>query len=156
MVNGTLRNVIRNRDENAITYPTHEDDTVKYMSVVYSMPEPLTRAIVADYGAETAEKIISYRPAARYEPVRPNYLRMNDIQFQEYAQRKTGSLRRASCPARCGSPIPATWEGDRIKGWLFSMQGEAAMLAAMGWSPRPRGPYWTRAPRRRKNRLYRR
>jgi 16S rRNA (cytosine967-C5)-methyltransferase len=51
-VNGVLRNISRNRDN--IKYPS-EDDTVKYFSVKYSVPEWLCEKLIKDYPKQYKE-----------------------------------------------------------------------------------------------------
>ena len=54
LINGVLRNVIR--DPARVKQPS-KSDPVKYISVMYSMPEYLVSKWIGDYGAEAAEKI---------------------------------------------------------------------------------------------------
>lgn len=46
-VNGVLRNIIRDRDN--ITFPKEEEDRVKFLSVVYSMPEWILNNWLKEY-----------------------------------------------------------------------------------------------------------
>ena len=49
-VNGVLRNIAR--QAGSITYPDPENDTLRYLSVVYSMPEWIVRYWMDEYGRE--------------------------------------------------------------------------------------------------------
>ncbi len=64
-VNGVLRNVARNKEqtmvgtpESAAFYPDREKDAVRYLSVVYSMPEELIRMWLEDDGVERTEQML--------------------------------------------------------------------------------------------------
>lgn len=64
-VNGVLRTVARNKEklmagtaESLAFYPNKETDEVKYLSVIYSMPEFLVRMWVDDYGARKTEQML--------------------------------------------------------------------------------------------------
>ena len=55
-VNAVLRNLIR--ADKAYRLPD-KSDTLKYLSVIYSCPEDVVRELIADYGGDTAEKILT-------------------------------------------------------------------------------------------------
>jgi 16S rRNA (cytosine967-C5)-methyltransferase len=58
-VNGVLRNIARNLD--AIVYPDEKKDEVKYLSVIYSMPEWIVSQWLKDYGrAKTEETLLAF------------------------------------------------------------------------------------------------
>ena len=70
-VNGVLRNIARNKDK--LQYPDKaEDGGIKYLSVVYSMPEWICDMWLDRYGFETTEKILQFF----LEP-RPTVVRLN-------------------------------------------------------------------------------
>lgn len=63
-VNGVLRNIARNKEQalvgsvaSAGFYPDREKETVKYLSVVYSMPEELVLLWMNEFGADKIDKI---------------------------------------------------------------------------------------------------
>ncbi len=56
-VNGVLRAVARQKEE--IPLPSREEEPIRYLSVRYSMPEPLVSRWLDAYGEETTEKILS-------------------------------------------------------------------------------------------------
>lgn len=64
-VNGVLRNIARNKEtmlaenEKSIGfYPDRDKDGVRYLSVIYSMPEVLVRMWMDDYGIEKTEEML--------------------------------------------------------------------------------------------------
>ena len=56
-VNGVLRSVARNKD--TVVFPDKKKDFIKYLSVVYSMPESVVTLLISQYGTETAETILN-------------------------------------------------------------------------------------------------
>ena len=56
-VNGVLRTVARQMDE--LSYPSREEDLVRFLSVKYSMPETLVLRWLGEYGEETTEKMLA-------------------------------------------------------------------------------------------------
>lgn len=72
-VNGVLRNVSRNKDK--IEYPDKaKDGGIKYLSVVYSMPEWICEMWTERYGFATTEKILKFFLLPRPTVVRLNML----------------------------------------------------------------------------------
>ena len=55
-VNGVLRTISREMD--SLEYPSREEDPVRYLSVMYSMPESLVMRWISDYGEEKTELIL--------------------------------------------------------------------------------------------------
>ena len=138
LVNGTLRNVIRARDAGEIHYPKREDDEVKYLSVMHSLPEALSRRLIDGYGMEEAERMIAYRPDSRKQTIRPNLLKMDDVQFESYLTDEFGLLHQKGIVKHSfhlqGAGDLANNPGFREG--LFSMQGEGSMLAALAVEPK--------------------
>ena len=56
-VNGVLRTIARQMDE--LEYPSRKVNLVRYLSVRYSMPEPLVLRWLNDYGEEVTEKMLA-------------------------------------------------------------------------------------------------
>lgn len=56
-VNGVLRTIARQADQ--LEYPPRERNLVRYLSVRYSMPEPLVLRWLNEYGEETTEKMLA-------------------------------------------------------------------------------------------------
>lgn len=55
-VNGVLRTA--SREMKNVAYPSREEDPVRFLSVRYSMPEPLVTRWIADYGEEKTETML--------------------------------------------------------------------------------------------------
>lgn len=54
-VNGVLRSIAREKDR--ISYPSKEEDPLRYLSICYSIPEWILDQWVREYGIERAEKM---------------------------------------------------------------------------------------------------
>ena len=76
-VNGVLRNIARNLDH--IEYPEKEQ-TIPYLSVMYSMPEWIVKMWVSDYGREKTEEILQ-----NFYIERPTTIRINENQISKMA-----------------------------------------------------------------------
>ena len=75
-VNGVLRNIARNKDK--IEYPSKEEDGgIKYLSVVYSMPEWLCDMWIERYGFEKTEEMLEF-----FLLPRPTVVRLNSKKLQ--------------------------------------------------------------------------
>ena len=131
LVNGTLRSLIRARDAGQLVYPG-EADSLRRFSVTHSLPEPLAKRLIDDYGMDTALAVAAYKPAIRYQIVRPNLLKTDRAAFEKYLTQKGWKW--------SASPIPGAYrlEGAGDLGsdegffsGLFSIQGEGSMLAAL-------------------------
>lgn len=59
LVNAVLRRLIREKDD--ITYPDPKKDPAEYLHIFYSYPLWICQKYIADYGYETAERIIAYQ-----------------------------------------------------------------------------------------------
>ncbi len=142
VVNGALRNLIRARDEGKIRYPDRNEQAEEYLSVMYSMPEHIVRRLIADYGSETAARIIAYRPDLHMETVRPNLMRMNCEQFAAYAAGRGWTPVEGVVPGAYRLKGAGSLPSDPdFRSGLFSVQGEASMLAAYAMQPRRGGNY---------------
>ena len=73
LTNAGLRRMIREKDQ--IQWPDPEKEPLTYLSVRYSVPEPLCRLLIDSLGMETAEKLIGYKPQERVVTIRMNGLR---------------------------------------------------------------------------------
>lgn len=54
-VNGVLRSIAREKDR--ISYPSREEDPLRYLSICYSIPEWILDQWIREYGIERAEKM---------------------------------------------------------------------------------------------------
>ena len=71
-VNGVLRNLSRQKD--AICMPEEEKESVRALSVQYSVPEWLVEKVIQDYGMDQAKKMFD----ALYENVGATTIRVNN------------------------------------------------------------------------------
>ncbi len=77
-VNGVLRNIVRNKD--SIKYPEREaGGSIKYLSVIYSMPEWICEMWVRDYGLEVTEKMLKFFLLPRPTTIRLNMEKLREI-----------------------------------------------------------------------------
>ncbi|MBR3928228.1 MAG: 16S rRNA (cytosine(967)-C(5))-methyltransferase RsmB [Clostridia bacterium] len=137
-VNGVLRNLLRAKEGEGLKYPDENEDKVKYLSVKYSVCEVILHRLINAYGVETAEKIVSFRPAERTETIRPNLMKRDFAQFEEYLNKrgwawKKGVVEGAYLISHAGNLAgdPDFFDGE------FSIQGESSMLSAMAVNARP-------------------
>ncbi len=79
-VNGVLRNIIRNLDN--VKYPD-KSDTVKWLSVMYSMPEWIITEWLKNYDREMVEKMLRAFLAERPTTIRCN---LSQISREELAE----------------------------------------------------------------------
>ena len=137
LVNGVLRSLIRARDAGEIEYPDREKEPVRYLSVMYSLPEALLARLVAAFGMEETERIIAWKPEERREVVRPNYTLMDAGAFENYARRMEWDFEPAPVPGALLVKGAGDLAGlpDYRKG-LFSIQSVGSMLAAMAVRPK--------------------
>ncbi|MBQ2955189.1 MAG: hypothetical protein IJE08_01880, partial [Clostridia bacterium] len=59
LVNGTLRNLIRERDAGELKDLVRGENPARYLSIMYSIPETLVARLINAYGEEEAEKMIA-------------------------------------------------------------------------------------------------
>ncbi len=131
LVNGTLRNLIRERDAGELKDPVRGENPARYLSIMHSIPETLVSRLIAAYGEEEAEKIVSYKPEQHWENVRPNLMEMDDAAFEKYMTEKGWTWEKgiAAHSYRLLRAGDLAGDEDFRKG-LFSIQGESSMLAA--------------------------
>lgn len=79
-VNGVLRNIARNLD--GIVYPPKEEP-IRYLSVVYSMPEWIVRQWLSDYGYEKTEQVLKSFYQERPTTIRVNTARISREALEE-------------------------------------------------------------------------
>ena len=77
-VNGVLRKISREKEN--IQYPASDGDTAEYLSVMYSYPKWLCEKYIADYGADFAEAMLSYKKEGAETCVRPNLLKIESAE----------------------------------------------------------------------------
>ena len=136
LVNGVLRSLIRARDQGDIRYPDPQQDPVRYLSVMHSLPEAITRRLANQYGLEETRAMIAYRPDQRTQTVRPNLLRMDDRAFEEYLDRRGWSWEKGLVPHAYRIRGGGDLAGDPgFREGLFSVQGEGSMLPCYAVAP---------------------
>lgn len=80
-VNGVLRNIARN--EEGITYPDPKKETIKYLSVMYSIPEWIVGKWLNTYGMEQTEAILGALNERAQVSIRYNPLKGSKESFLE-------------------------------------------------------------------------
>ena len=137
-VNGVLRNLLRQKEGEGLAYPDPEEDPVKYLSVMHSVPEVILNRLINAYGFEMAREIVSFRPETRMETIRPNLMKRDCAQFEEYLNKrgwewKKGVVEGAYLISHAGNLAgdPDFYDGE------FSIQGESSMLSAIAVQAKP-------------------
>lgn len=138
LVNGVLRNIIRSRDAGELTLPDPANEPTAYLSEKYSVAPQLVERLIAAYGFELCEQIVSWSPDRHSQVIRPNRMQMSDADFEAWLD-KNGfrwekSFVSGAYRVENAGRISAH-EGYRSG--LFSIQGEASMLAAMAVKVKP-------------------
>ncbi len=135
LTNAVLRSMIRGKDE--IKWPQKEEG-VKYLSVMYSVPEWLAQRLSDAYGPELAEAICAYRTESHYTTIRPNLTAYTDEAFEALLQKKVWEVEKGAVAhayrVRLASEIAR--DADYMAGH-FSIQGESSMLAAQAVNVKP-------------------
>lgn len=93
-VNGVLRNIDRNRA--SIKLPDMETEPVKYLSVVYSMPEWIVCRLCRTYDFETVRTILSAMLKEQKVTVRINTDKITVPEFFEAVRQENSGLPQAS------------------------------------------------------------
>ena len=136
--NGILRNLIRKRDGEGIQWPDPAEDPVKALSVETSAPEWLIRRLQADWGAETAEKLLRWRDTRGGIILRPNLMRLDDAGFETLLQKKVWEHESALMPhaVRVKGMIDITADSDWLGG-RYSIQSEGSQCAVLALGVKP-------------------
>ncbi len=132
--NGVLRNLVRQKDE--LIWPDPETEPVRALSIRHSVPEWLVERLVADWGREQAERIMSFHSHDSYITVRPNLTRLDDAAFEAFLAEKVWEKEpgkvahawRIRNMAEIGHDVG-------FVGGKFSIQSESSMMAAMAVCP---------------------
>ncbi|MBQ6588232.1 MAG: 16S rRNA (cytosine(967)-C(5))-methyltransferase RsmB [Butyrivibrio sp.] len=124
-VNGVLRNISRNKDQ--IKYPDpKEDGGIKYLSVVYSMPEWLCEMWTAEYGFDKTEKMLSFFLTPRPTTIRVTHGLSQSRSVEELQK----SLEEAGASVKVNDLLPYALElekTDNIKYLPGFKEGEFAV-----------------------------
>ena len=136
-VNVVLRNLIRAKESGEVRFPERGDDPLKYLEIEYSSSTDAVGLLTEAFGMEEAERILAYKPAERYETIRPNLLRSSDRQLEE--RLNALGLEWKPSPVKHGYYVKNAGNlaasEDYLKGFI-SIQGVSAMLAAMALEPK--------------------
>ena len=134
LVNGVLRNLIRQRDE--IQWPTPEDGA-RYYHIMYSWPLWLVDKILDAYGQEEGDRILRYRAPGHRVVIRPNLNRITREGFQELLEKKVWQVAPGLMPDAwyVSGASDLGLDADFLDG-KFSIQGESSMMAAEAMQPK--------------------
>jgi len=139
MVNGVLRNIIRNKD--TIKYPEDMSSSER-ISLEHSHPLWLVERFVDNYGLETTEAICQVNNLAPFHSIRINPLKISREEMIEKMQEKFGSevdikpsiLSNQGIRIKGGGNLA---HSDWYKNGLFTIQDESSMLVADILDPLP-------------------
>lgn len=138
LVNGILRNIIRNKE--SIKLPTNLSKNEK-ISLKYSHPEWMVNRFIKDFGEIQAEEICKTNNLPPFHSVRVNILKTNRDTMLQMLREKMGNAEITESPL--------SEQGIRIKGggniayskWyedgLITIQDESSMLVAQVLDPKP-------------------
>lgn len=134
LVNGVLRNIVRQKDD--LPWPDKESDPVLWLSVRHSLPQWIAERLIAAYGMEEAEAIAAYQPDERRIIVRRTKDKLPPAAFEARMTENGWDWR----PARLPDTYSVTGIGDigmdkAFLGGLYSVQGEGSQLCAMAVAP---------------------
>ncbi|MBS7262894.1 MAG: hypothetical protein KIG36_04745, partial [Eubacteriales bacterium] len=132
-VNAVLRNVIRQLDK--IEYPT---ERTEYLSVMYSYPRWIVELWIRDYGAETAEKMLSYEMKKHLISIRPNFLRLSRATFERALAPRVSVMEKGRFADNCYYVNAAgISDSELYQEGFYTIQSESSMLCARAASPAP-------------------
>lgn len=136
-VNGLLRNVVRSK--NTIEYPSAESDIIKYLSVRYSFPEWMTKKLINQYGADSAEEFMRESNLPHGIDIRVNTLLTSAAELSEILQEK-GIKNKLSDRALNIISVFANMNLtslEEYKKGLFSLQNSSSKKAVDILNPQP-------------------
>lgn len=134
-VNGILRNISRLKEN--ITYPSCEEDKIKYFSVKYSFPEWMVRKLVSQYGEEVSEKYMHESNLPHGTDIRVNTLKTNVSEISEIFSEKGINHKfsdKAESIISVYANINLTLMDEYVNG-LFSLQNSSSKRAIDVLSP---------------------
>lgn len=135
-VNAVLRNLSRQKNE--LSWPDRNSDLRTYLHVMTSTPLWLVDRLVDDYGAEEAEKILSYRNAAPCVTVRPNLHTSSDEELIRSLDARQIKWSRGVAPhAFLLEGISELAYDQDYRNGKYSVQGQSSMLAAEAVQAKP-------------------
>ncbi len=135
-VNGILRNIIR--ENKTIKYPDEKSEPIKYLSVIYSMPEWIVKDFIESYGYNTAKNILTYFLEEKKTKIRVN---LNKTTVDEL----TELLNKQNIETKMGKYLPYALDisnyshvngiNEFLNG-LFTIQDESSMLVGEVANPK--------------------
>ena len=149
-VNGVLRNISRNKDK--IEYPDRKaDGGIKYLSILYSMPDWICRMWVDSYGFEKTEEMLKFFLLPRPTVVRLNSLKVSCDETNTDSSIATADgfiteLQKAGAVVRKSPLLPYALELEKtdnirfLPGFeegLFFVQDVSSMLVTELADPKP-------------------
>ena len=128
--NGILRNLVRKKDE--LTMPDPETEPDRYFSVRYSVPEWLAVRLRDDWGAETAEKIASWKNYDGGITIRRNLLKTDEAGFDRILEKKIWGKAPGTLPGarHITGAMDIARDSDFLAG-NFSIQSESSMMVCL-------------------------
>ena len=132
--NGILRNLIRSKDELALSGTGEEPE--KTAALKYSVPEWLYRKLRNDYGDET-DSILSFRNPDEGWMLRPNLSKIDDAGFMQILDRKIWKKEKTDLPHawRITGAMDIARDADYLNG-NFSIQSGGSMIACIAMNVR--------------------
>lgn len=136
VVNGVMRNIIRNRDN--LHYP--EDDDIHYLAVFYSHPEWLVRRWVESFGRQETQRMLIRNNRPPEVVLRCNRLKSDRQEAMQVLQQE-GIQAHSSVLTPWGIRFqglskPLASSHAYQKGYFY-IQNDASMLAAAILGPEP-------------------
>lgn len=138
MVNGVLRNVLRNESTLAPDQLQLDND-VKGLSIRYSFPEWLVKRWIKQYGTEQAEQLLLASNMPPHSSIRVNQTKTTKLELQQ----KLLSQQVNTIDSQLAEDGLIVVEGghlaklDEFVQGLFSLQDESSMLVAEVLDPQP-------------------
>lgn len=134
LVNGVLRNIVRQKDD--LPWPDRDNDPAHWLSVRESLPEWIAQRLIDAYGMEEAEAIAGYRPDERRIIVRRTKDKLSPADFEAKMTESSWDW----TPGRLPNTYSVTGIGDigmdkAFLSGLYSVQGEGSQLCAMAVTP---------------------
>ena len=129
-VNGVLRSLSREKEK--LVWPDKKKEPVLWLSVMYSMPEWIVKMWLADYGAETTEKIL----AGLLEP-RPVTIRLAERLTEEEREELLARLEECGAGPAAHPYLPYAYMLQKSDGvaslpgfsrGMFAVQDVSSML----------------------------
>ncbi len=135
--NAVLRKVAQNREN--IPYPDPEKDPVRYLSVMYSCPQDVTAMWLETYGFRFTQDLAAYAAVPGTTTVRTNLLKTTAPQLSKELMARGARVERARYfpSALSVRDLGDVTANPLFQQGMFSVMGEASMLAVHALDPRP-------------------